>query len=93
MTQSYIQGGPDGAVIFSGSEAVAVYQAIALRSALRLLEAGIKPGRGWTLGKALLRATSFTGVEYKGKKDIERAREDLRAWYEAQRATLVKAPE
>jgi hypothetical protein len=93
MSESFIQSGPDGGILFSGREAVEVYQAIALRSALRLLEAGIKPGRGWTLGKALIRATSITGVEYKGKKDIERAREDLRAWYMAQRESLVRAPE
>jgi hypothetical protein len=70
---------------FSG-DAVAVFNAAALRSGLGLMAVGIKPHRTWTsLKLALDKASSITGAKYHGKKDIERARADLSEWIHMQK--------
>jgi hypothetical protein len=78
MTISYNEKGE--AVSFTGQD-VRVFQVAALRSGLGLLAVGIKPHRTWTSVRlALATATQYTGRHYKGKKDIERARQDLGFW-------------
>jgi hypothetical protein len=76
------------AVSFSGPDAVSLFQAAALRSGLGLLAVGIKPNRNWTLSAALAKASSYTGKAYKGKKDIEKARADLKLWCDTMKAAL-----
>jgi hypothetical protein len=77
------------AVSFTGPQAVAVFQAAALRSGLGLMAVGIKPHRTWTsLRAALDKASEYTGQRYAGKKDIERARSDLSAWVQQRKAEL-----
>lgn len=78
-----------GGTTFAGPNAVAVFQALALRSGLGLMAVGIKPHRTWTsLKLALARASEYTGHEYKGKKDIARARADLKIWCDQRRKML-----
>jgi hypothetical protein len=71
------------AVTFTGSD-VRTFQAAALRSGLGLMAVGIKPHRSWkSLAHALSAASHYTGHLYKGKKDIERARADLKIFIQA----------
>lgn len=80
---SHISYDKDGhATSFVGHDAVKVFQAAAMRSALGLLKLGIKPNRAYTLTNVLRTAAGITGETYKGKKDIERARTDLAAFVE-----------
>ena len=77
------------AIGFAGPDAVALFQAAALRSGLGLMAVGIKPHRSWTsLKVALAKATSYTGQTYAGKKDIERARADLKVWCDTMKAMI-----
>lgn len=79
-----------GGTMFTGPD-VHVYQVAALRSGLGLLAVGIKPNRSWTSIKlALAAATHYTGQPYKGKKDIERARQDLQIWLDSAIAKAEK---
>lgn len=76
-------------VSFIGPDAVALFQAAALRSGLGLLAVGIKPHRSWTsIRMALARASYYTGKPYKGKSDISRARDDLEIWIATMKAAL-----
>lgn len=76
------------ATSFNGLDAVKVFQAATMRSALGLLKIGIKPNRAYTLTNVLRTASSITGQAYKGKKDIERARADLAAYVENGKRTI-----
>ena len=79
------------AVGFIGPDAVALFQVAALSSGLGLMKHGIKPHRSWTsLRAALAKASMYTGVQYQGKKDIERARADLKVWIETMKSALPK---
>jgi len=72
--------------LFEGKDGVAMYQAIALKQAMKLSVLGIQPGRGWTRKAMLTLATKFTGKEYKrGIKGFEQAQADVSAWIEQQR--------
>ena len=88
MTISYNAKGE--AVSFTGPD-VRVFQVAALRSGLGLLAVGIKPHRTWTSVRlALQTASQYTGKPYKGKKDIERARMDLKLWLDSAIAKAEK---
>lgn len=70
-------------IIFEGKEGVTLYQAIALKHAMKLSMLGMQPGRGWTRKAMLNLATKFTGKEYKrGVKGLEEAWSDLCDWIE-----------
>lgn len=84
MTKNSIHYGAGG-TLFTG-DAVKVLQAAAIASGLGLLAVGIKPNRAWTLKNALAKASEFTGEVYKGKKDVEKARADLKIWIDAAKA-------
>jgi len=88
MTESYITSGPGG-TSFVGPDAVKLYQIVALRSALGLLQKGIQPTRGFTMTKALAAAGAITGKTYK-RTQAEQAREDLKTWADAMSAALPK---
>jgi hypothetical protein len=87
MTISYNEKGE--AVTFTGPD-VQVFRAAALRSGLGLLAVGIKPNRSWTIKFALAATTQYTGQNYSGKKDIERARQDLKIWLDSAIAKAEK---
>jgi len=75
------------AIAFSGHDAVHCYRAAVLRGALYLLQNGIKPGRGWTLTRALAMASQYTGKAYK-RTQATQAREDLSIWIQTMKAAL-----
>lgn len=86
MTVSSITHGPGG-TMFAGPDAVAVFQVAALSSGIGLLAKGICPRRGWTMTKALAKASEFTGQKYK-RTEHERARADLKVWIETMKSAI-----
>ena len=86
MTDSYISTG-SGGTCFSGPDAMRLFDAIALRSGIKLLEKGVKPARGWTMKLALLRVGDFTGKRYT-RSQCYNAIDDLTIWIETMRAAL-----
>ena len=88
MTQSSIVYNSNGdAVCFDGPDAVALYRAATLWSAIGLLQKGIQPTRGFTMAKALKMATGLTGKPYK-RTQSEAARADVKIWMDAMKAAL-----
>ena len=59
-----------------------IYQALALRSALKLMAQGIKPNRAYTPAAVLRTVSRLTGGTYTGRKDYDRAIADLTTWLE-----------
>lgn len=86
IDDSYISTGKGG-TMFVGPDAMRLFQAVTLRSALGLLKAGIKPSRGWTMTKALQMATSYTSKPYK-RTECDRAVADMTLWIEAMRCAM-----
>jgi hypothetical protein len=86
MDDSYISHGKGG-TMFSGPDAVRLFQAMSLHAGLGLLKAGIKPTRDWTITKALHAAAQYTGKTYK-RTEIDRARIDLKIWIDTMRSAL-----
>ena len=86
MDDSYISHSKGG-TMFSGPDAVRLFQATALYTGLGLLQVGIKPSRGWTITKALQMATSYTGKRYK-RTQAAQARADLKVWMDVMRSAL-----
>ena len=97
MSESKITYNQDGSALsFEGPEAVAVFQAAALMTGIRLMSKGIRPHRSWTSMKvALAQATRYTGQTYRyvgsaeAKRDeVNRACGDLRTWIETMKSAL-----
>ena len=65
-----------GGTCFAGPDAVQLFRAATLRSALGLLKVGIIPTRGLTKTKALAMVTQYTGQTYK-RGEFDRAMKDL----------------
>jgi hypothetical protein len=86
--QSSVTYDRDGnAVCFSGPDAVHMFRAAALRSAIGLLSKGIRPTRGMTMTKALIMAGEYTGKTYK-RGQHEQAMADLSVWVQTMKLAL-----
>lgn len=72
---------------FDGEDAVLLYRAAVIRSALRLLAQGIKPTRGATMTSTLKLAGGVTGKTYK-RSEATRAMDDLTVWIETMKSAL-----
>lgn len=79
MTDNYIETARDGTVTFAGEGAVRVHQASVLKTAITLLERGIKPNRSYTWTNVLAASGRLTNKKYK-RKDSAQAKADLEAW-------------
>ena len=78
----------EGGMTFAGDDGTSLYQAIALRSALKLHKVGIKINRH-TRNKDLFRiASAITGRTYKAKA-FDAAMADLTEWIEQAKARTV----
>jgi hypothetical protein len=88
MSESYVSSSSVG-ITFAGSDAVRLYQATMIRSAIGLLQKGIQPTRGYTMTKALAIAGSITGKTYKRTK-ADQAQADLRGWCDEMSVGLSK---
>lgn len=93
MSDSEIKYTTSG-TMFAGHDAVEVFRAATLASALGLLKAGITPMRGLTRTRALAMAGRYTGQTYKrGDAEIERARADLKVWIETMKSAIPTTDE
>lgn len=72
--------------MFSGDESMRIYQAIAVKHALKLHSKGIKVNRHTTNKILLDLATNFTGKKYK-RTDLMTASDDVAAWIDKARET------
>jgi len=86
MTESRVEHF-NGGVCLVGPDAIRMAKALTLWSAIRLLQKGIQPTRGFTMKKALAMATTFTGKTYK-RSESEQARVDVKKWADEMRAAL-----
>lgn len=78
-----------GGTMFAGPDAVNLFRAATLKSALGLLAKGITPTRGLTRKKALAMVKPYTGQTYKNTlPEIERARNDLTVWIETMKSAI-----
>ena len=79
---------PNGeAKSFVGPDAVNMYRAYTLVSAIGLLQKGMQPTRGFTMKKALDMATGYTNKKYK-RTQSEEARADVKKWADEMKAAL-----
>ena len=77
-----------GGVSFNGPDAVRLFQAMSLRSGLRLYaNTGMKPNSAWTPKNMMALASSITGKTYKARAYKE-AVADLDAWIATMKAAL-----
>jgi hypothetical protein len=84
---SFISAGKGG-TLFAGPDAVALYRAIALRSALRLyVETGLRANRAYTPTAMRAAASRITRKPYK-RTELARAMADLTLWIDAMKAAL-----
>lgn len=79
----------DHGTMFSGEDGTALYQAIALRSALKLHKVGIKINRHTRDRDLFLIASQFTGKTYKARQ-YDAAIADLAALIEQAKANLMR---
>ena len=89
MTDSYIaldsQSRP---TTFAGPDATKLYQAMVLKSSLKLYAAtGMIPTRGVTITRMLTLAGSFCGKTYK-RGDARQAAADLQIWIDAMKCAI-----
>lgn len=89
MTESYIQQDSNGkGVAFVGEDAVNLFRAASLRSALNLYAScKIIPTRGMTISRMLTMATEYTGKKYKRNGAVQAAK-DVHTWVLAMKAAL-----
>ena len=79
-----------GAVVFSGRDAVEVFRAKTLASALRLYaKTGMKPNRMYTPTNMLAAASQITGTKFK-RGQFEEAAKSLTDWANGQAEGMVK---
>jgi len=73
----------ESAMVFSGQAGVATYQAIALKSGLRLYaKTGMKPNRAWSPSAMMKTAATITGKKFKAR-DYQGAIAALEEWIAA----------
>lgn len=87
---SYIEVTQGSATTFSGPDAVRLYRAVMLRSAINLHDrTGMLPNRMFTPTNMLIAAGQITGKAYKrGKVGRAAAMADLTAWINAMQSAL-----
>jgi hypothetical protein len=86
-TESKIVVGADGTT-FVGPDAVNLFRATALWSALRLCaKTGMIPNRAWTKTAMLNMATEYTGQKYR-RGQFGKASEDVKLWIDAMKAAI-----
>lgn len=77
-----------GGTLFTGSDAVGLFAAMSLRSAIGLhRKCGMIPTRGLTITKMFARASQITGKSYK-RGQHEQAENDLKIWIETMKSAL-----
>jgi hypothetical protein len=91
MTDSEIKSFGNGGTAFVGKDAVRLYQATALASALRLYaKTKMQVNRMYTPSAMLKAATAVTGKAYK-RGQHQQAADDLKLWADEMAAALPKS--
>lgn len=86
--QSAVTIGASGGATFTGPDGVALFRAMALRSALKMYaKCGLKPNRAWTPSVMLQMAAGITGKTYK-RGHYEQAVADLHVWIETMKSAI-----
>lgn len=89
---SFVQTHAGGGASFVGPDAVNLYRAITLRSALSLFaKTGMVPTRGVTATSMLAMASEYTGKKYK-RGQHQQAANDMVTWIETMKAALPINP-
>lgn len=79
-----------GAIVFAGGDAVQVFRAKTIASALRLYaKTGIKANRAYTPTNMLAAASQITGIKFK-RGQFEQAAQALTDWANGQMEGMVK---
>lgn len=73
--------------MFSGPDAIHLFQAITLRSALKMAKAGIRINRHTKTTDLLKMAKLYTGKTYK-RGQFDQARDDLKIWIDTMRSAI-----
>ena len=84
--KSEVRIGPTGAS-FNGPDGTRLFQAITIRSALKLHKAGLRVNRHITTTMLFKFASSYTHKLYK-RGEFDRAMQDLTVWIDAMRAAI-----
>jgi len=87
MDESRVSVLKDGGIAFVGADAVNLFRAKMLRSAIKMLAVGLKPTRGFTAKKALAMASEYTGKAYK-RGQLAEARADVEVWIHAMESAI-----
>lgn len=88
MTDSHIDIHKTGGTAFVGPDAINLFRAVTLASALKLYaKTGLVSTRGITITKMLAFAKAYTGKTYK-RGEAMKAHEDMRVWIETMKAAL-----
>jgi len=77
----------EGGTSFSGPDAIRLYKAVAVRSALKLAKAGIKINRHTTTTDLFKIATEYTGKAYK-RGQYDQAMADVTVWIELMKSAI-----
>jgi hypothetical protein len=90
MQESFIKVDTDNKVTsFVGPDATKLAQAVTIRAALRLWQAGIQPSPAATKTQTLAMASTFTGKKYgRGAAQLDQAIADMDVWVVTMRAGL-----
>lgn len=89
---SFVQTHASGGTSFVGPDAVNLFRAITLRSALSMYaKIGMVPTRGVTATSMLAMATTYTGKKYK-RGQHQQAADDMVTWIETMKAALPINP-
>ena len=86
MADSYIQTNASG-TMFAGPDAVELFKAMQIKSALKMWRVGLKATRGVRLKNLLSMTSEYTGKPYK-RTEVDTAIADLVQWIEAMKAAL-----
>lgn len=77
----------DGGVIYEGRDAIELFRAATLKTALKLLSVGITPTHGFTMKRSLELTAQYTGQKYK-RTEVQRAIADLTVWIETMKSAI-----
>ena len=76
-----------GGTMFCGPDAIRLYRAVAVRSALKLAKAGIKINRYTTTTDLFKIATEYSGKAYK-RGQYDQAMADVTIWIDVMRSAI-----
>jgi hypothetical protein len=86
MNESEVVVGAGGTT-FAGPDAVKLYAAMTMRSALRMMKTGMRPNRAYTPKAVFAKVAEITGKTYK-RGAYDQAIADLTVWIDTMKAAM-----